>query len=138
MTVYIIFAVIVALCVVFLFIMDVFVHDVDADLPKAIAVVVLMATFLIATIFYIVDFKVTRTGEEGVPVVATLVDKETRKRKGGASYYFYITCEGDATKQNVSASTYSKYKTGDRIEGEIVYFTTGITKMYKYEYKFYY
>lgn len=80
-----------------------------------------------------------RKNVEAVNVVATITDKhertvKTSKNTWTTEYSLYMTCEGEEDQKVVDKNIYDKWEIGQEIQGQKVYYTTGITNINTYEY----
>ena len=85
--------------------------------------------------FYLIDYHALRKNVEVTEIVGTISDKETiKKKKGSTQYILYVNYESDTDKNQVYNKEYKKWSVGEKIEGQKIYFTSGITNINSYEY----
>ena len=110
----------------------------DHEKLHTVLVVACFVSFYGLLIFAGLDYYY-RKNVEAVNVVATIEDKHERRIKTSKNtwttkYSLYMTYEGEEDQKEVDKKIYDKWEIGQEIQGQKIYYTTGITNINTYEY----
>ncbi len=114
-------------------------YNSDHEKLNVVLTVACIVSFFGLVIFTGLDHYAFRKNVEAVNVVATIEDKYTTTRKTSKStwktvYWLNMDCNGEEDQKEVDWETYDRWEVGQQIEGQKVYYTTGITNINTYEY----
>ena len=106
---------------------------------NAVLTVACIMSFIGLIIFTGLDHYAFRKNVEAVDVVGTIEDKYTTTRKTSKNtwktvYWLDIEYNEEEKQEEVDKETYNEWEIGQEIQGQKIYYTTGITNINTYEY----
>lgn len=111
----------------------------DHEKLHTVLEVTCIASFFGLLIFTGLDHYAFRKNVEAVNVVATIEDKrkrtvQTSKNTWTTKYNLYVSYDGETDQKEVDKKIYNKWEIGQEIQGQKIYYTTGITNINTYEF----